>query len=160
MSNKKPYHIHFICIGNAYRSRLAETYLRSKNLPGIITSSSGIHADFHKAGNGPICWYALRLARKFDIIEYISHSSTQTNLLHIMGPDHHIFMHQEVLHAHKNIYERVPKKFDVWDIEDMHIDDGRIYDEKEKEIIRQSEASFEKIRKNVDELVEKLRLLG
>ncbi|MES2876504.1 MAG: hypothetical protein V4678_03485 [Patescibacteria group bacterium] len=38
--------IHFICRGNVLRSLVAETYLKSLNLPNIQTMSSGTNVDF------------------------------------------------------------------------------------------------------------------
>lgn len=38
--------IHFICRGNVLRSLIAETYLRSLNITGISTISSGTNVDW------------------------------------------------------------------------------------------------------------------
>lgn len=44
--------IHFICHGNAYRSRLAEGYFRTLN-SSIEVISTGTLADLHRAHNDP-----------------------------------------------------------------------------------------------------------
>lgn len=43
--------IHFICRGNVLRSLIAETYLKSLNIPGVTTLSSGAIADETRAAN-------------------------------------------------------------------------------------------------------------
>jgi protein-tyrosine-phosphatase len=50
--------IHFICTGNIYRSRLAETYCASKGVPGLFVSSSGIGTKLNRGI--PIASYAAR----------------------------------------------------------------------------------------------------
>ena len=46
MNLQKEIHVHFVCTGNAYRSRLAEAYLKAKQLPWLRISfernSSGV----------------------------------------------------------------------------------------------------------------------
>jgi protein-tyrosine-phosphatase len=37
--------VHFVCTGNLYRSRMAEAYLRSKAIPGLEVTSSGVLAE-------------------------------------------------------------------------------------------------------------------
>ena len=91
----KKVHIHFVCTGNAYRSRLAEAYLKSKNLPNIIVSSSGIVAEQHYEGNGPISWYAMRLMKRHHLIPHMKPQSTQTASHHLNAADIVIFMTDE-----------------------------------------------------------------
>ncbi|HIA92037.1 TPA: hypothetical protein EYO12_02875 [Candidatus Saccharibacteria bacterium] len=43
--------VHFICRGNAFRSFIAETYLRSLQLPDVSVSSSGTIAADYKQPN-------------------------------------------------------------------------------------------------------------
>ncbi len=43
--------VHFICRGNVFRSLIAETYLKSLQLPGVTTLSSGAVADEYRAAN-------------------------------------------------------------------------------------------------------------
>lgn len=72
-------HIHFVCTGNAYRSRLAEAYFKSKlNGKNLEVSSSGITATGSRLGNGPICWYAMRIMKREDLIPFMSWSERQT----------------------------------------------------------------------------------
>ena len=72
-------HIHFVCSGNTYRSRLAEAYLRSMDKkPNTKVSSSGIIADKSKPENGPVNWYTMRLMKRNDLIKYMSWQQTQT----------------------------------------------------------------------------------
>ena len=72
-------HIHFVCSGNSYRSRLAEAYLKSVLVDKtIIVSSSGTEAEKHRLKNGPICWYAMRLMKRNNLIPFMSWKERQT----------------------------------------------------------------------------------
>jgi len=81
-------HIHFVCSGNSYRSRLAEAYLKFKLVSKEIeVSSSGIRAEGYKFDNGPICWYAMRLMKRNALIEFMSWQQQQTTKELLSGVD-------------------------------------------------------------------------
>lgn len=119
-------HIHFVCSGNFYRSRLAEAYFKSisKN-KDIEVSSSGIIAEAKKMENGPICWYAMRLMKRHNLIPFMSWKERQTtkealkgvNLLICMNQLHLDFCQNEMGYA---------GKFEVWDVPDLKEMDGFI----------------------------------
>jgi protein-tyrosine-phosphatase len=155
----KPVKIHFICSGNLYRSRLAETYLKSLNIPNFTVSSSGLEADKHRPNNGPISWYALRIIVKSGIGGYMSLLSTQTQTSHIRENDIVILMHQDNYGQYQQQFPSDPDNFEIWDIPDLHhlgiTHTSDIQDE--NYIIRLTEETFEKIKMRVDDLVKKLR---
>ncbi len=158
--NKKYIHIHIICSGNAYRSRLAETYLISKKIPYIVISSSGLEADENRSGNGPICWYALRALAKYNLLQHLPKTdSTQTQKTHLINADIIIFMRD----VH---YQKAKERFnfggnyEIWDIPDINEINIPVTSEGyelDKQIILASETAFTKIRQKADELI--LRLL-
>jgi protein-tyrosine-phosphatase len=95
--------IHFICKGNTFRSRLAETYLNSKQFPNIKVISSGIEAEINDCG--PITWYAQRIIQDNNLIPFEKPVWDQTTKSMLEVGDLTIFMHQ-------NIYDYAVKHFD------------------------------------------------
>jgi protein-tyrosine-phosphatase len=152
-------HIHFICTGNAYRSRLAESYLKSKKLKGIRVSSSGIHASRKK--NGPICWYALRLLSKDYLIPYVKRSWHETTDLHIQKADYIIFM-DEIHHNHVQKFMKLDgKRYEIWNIPDLDSIGITTYQhvfEKEQEMFKHTEETYKTIKAKVDTLIESLHI--
>jgi len=150
--------VHFVCTGNVYRSRLAEAYLNSKQLPGVDVSSSGILADLEYDYDGPINWSAMRLIFKYSLTPFMSLTPTQTTLelLHnadliiFMQGNHHQFSRQELGWVGTN--------YEVWHIEDMDRSTGYedIEDFVNPKVIPLSEETFEKIREKVDDLAERI----
>jgi protein-tyrosine-phosphatase len=68
--------VHFVCVGNSYRSRLAEAVLNALAISGMRATSSGTHASDNE--NGPISWYGARLLKNHGLIPFMSPSWTQT----------------------------------------------------------------------------------
>ncbi|MDH5533241.1 MAG: hypothetical protein OEX81_02310 [Candidatus Pacebacteria bacterium] len=110
-------HIHFICSGNAFRSRLAEAYLKSKiKKTNLKISSSGINANKYSLGNGPICWYSMKLIDKNNIIKYMSWKEKQTtkeiindvDLLVGMSEDHIKYCQKKLGFVGKTINWNIP----------------------------------------------------
>ncbi len=58
----------FVCMGNSYRSRLAEAYMNSLGLPGIVVGSAGVFAAENL--NGPITKYAKDLIHEHGLEKY------------------------------------------------------------------------------------------
>jgi protein-tyrosine-phosphatase len=149
-------HIHFVCTGNAYRSRLAEAYLRAQQLEGISVSSSGIRARSSYHYNGPISWYALRLLAAEHLIPFMSRHSRQTTrkslcraqLVIFMQPQHHDWV---VKH-----YRFEPPAYEIWEVPDVHEMGEHL--STEAELIGATERTFEQIKAKVERLVEYLRL--
>lgn len=120
-------HIHFVCSGNAYRSRLAEAYFKSKIQGREITvSSSGTGAKEHKFGNGPICWYAMRIMKREKLIPFMSWHERQTAKELLEGVDLLICMNKSHLEYCRNISGNADIPFEVWDIQDLNEMDGFI----------------------------------
>lgn len=154
---QKIIHIHFICAGNAYRSRLAETYLKSKKIPHIRTSSSGLEAEKNKFGNGPASWYTIRLAHRYNLLPFLSPIWTQTTPKHFMDVDLIVFMHPEHFEKSQAMFGYDGTKHIIWNIPDLG-DLGFKYGTSEpaEEIgrIEATEKTFSEIKKRVDDLIE------
>jgi protein-tyrosine-phosphatase len=154
----KQLYIHFVCTGNAYRSRLAEAYLRSKKLPNVNVSSSGIQAKefYHK--NGPISWYAARLIKRHDLIPHTKRDSTQTSLKHLNNADIVVFMTDMHYTYAKTKLKYHKNTFEIWNIGD--IDDADFFGtERDSDMMRiqHSEKTFKQIKEKVDSLVKRLK---
>ncbi len=92
---KETLSIHIVCTGNIYRSRLAEAYLKAKQLPYLSFSSSGTEVTLASKENGPISWYAMRLMSKYHLIPFMSFFSQQTTVQLLRQADIVIFMHHD-----------------------------------------------------------------
>lgn len=141
-------HLHFICTGNVFRSRLAEAYARSHSSDLQITSS-GILASNNE--DGPIAWYALKLIKDNDLIPYISPAWTQTSteLLHLQ--DFVVFMQPYHLDVCQQLYGYHGHNHQVWDIADVT---PKMSD---RDLIFFSLNQFGQIRQQVDQLLVNLQ---
>ena len=111
--------VHFICKGNAYRSRLAEAYFNSKKLSNFRAISSGVEEEKHKEENGPISWAAERILQNNSLISYMSNFSKQTTKNLLNKSDFIVFMSQEYLNYCKQKLTYKSTDYDVWEIKDF-----------------------------------------
>lgn len=145
-------HIHFVCRGNTYRSRLAEAYCNSLRRNGIRATSSGTHATVNK--NGPITWIAAFLLTKYDMTEDLSALAwTQSTPELFESADIIVFMTPEDMRNALMLFDFNIKKcvaFDIKDITtyDMETTDGILA------VINKGEHTFEEIKKEVGRLVD------
>lgn len=153
MINKALTHIHFVCTGNIYRSRLAEAYLKSKNIPGLVVSSSGTHASEQYKWH--ISWYALRLHYRYGLINFLTPTWTNTISKHVVNSDIVIFMGNDNYEYCIKKFAP-PKKYEIWnlpDFDDVGLNGKPLDLTKESEYIQISENVFAHIREKVDHLV-------
>lgn len=144
--------IHFVCLGNIYRSRLAEAYLNSKNLPNVKVISSGIDA----AGNNnrPISWLTQRLFEVYKLVPFQKPMWTQTTKELLDSADLTIFFNQKYYQFCVDNFSFNSKNYKIWEIADL---DGNIKEHVKK--IAKTEKSFAIIRQKVDELANSGRLV-
>ena len=146
------YTIHFICVGNTFRSRLAEAYLRSKSLPGIVATSSGFHATQDRMG--PITPYATRLARLHSFEEHLKPHWDQLSQERIDAADLQVIMYPPILEQIQASY-RLSTPYEVWDIPD--VDDVRPGQRlTTEEIADTTDIIFVRLRERVDALAEQV----
>ncbi len=146
-------HIHFVCSGNLYRSRLAEAYLKSKKLQNVTASSSGTDAD--NQGKGPIIWYALRLIYRNNLLPFMKNTWTLTRKVHLESANIVIFMGQNNFEFCQKWFPE-GKKYEVWEIpdfDDRELNGKPLNIEQELEYIEKSEDAFSLITKKVTDLV-------
>lgn len=158
MTISRTIHVHFICTGNIYRSRLAEAYLRSKNLPYLTVSSSGTRAsEQHK---GPTLWMALRLLYRNNLLPFMTNAWVQTTPDQLVKADLVVFFGKNNLKYCQQRFP-IPKKYEVWELPDFDDRDlnGKPLDMKrETECIALSEKIFSKIKEKVDKLINTYKL--
>lgn len=154
--------IHFVCRGNAYRSRLAEAYLGSKRIANIISTSSGIEGELGKKLNGPIAWYAARIVQYYSLVPFMSLNPKQTSKGLLDDSNLVIFFDRKYL-------QNCQKKFDfkgpyeLWEIPDVD-DYGLTKDNQTKEDdlkkMEISQKTFDEIKKRIDDLITRIEKLN
>jgi protein-tyrosine-phosphatase len=112
-------HIHFVCRGNVYRSRLAEAYavsLLAKN-GSMVVSSSGIEAD--KALSGDVDPETVRLLKLDALSHHLSPTWHHTTQEDIDKNDIIVFMSKS-LFAQANKQFKIPaEKARIWGVPDI-----------------------------------------
>jgi protein-tyrosine-phosphatase len=150
--------VHFVCTGNAYRSSLAEAYLRSKQIAGITASSSGVRARTTFQDNGPICWWALRLIHWHRLLPFMSKVSTQATEKRLRKVDLVVFMQPCHYDWARKRYQFKDTPYAIWGVPD--VSETAEDFSTEAGLIRATEKTFEQIKGKVDALVEALLLIA
>lgn len=151
MTKKEPLTIHFVCLGNVYRSRFAESYAKSKQSQ-IQFSSSGLRAEDNYFG--PISWWGARLAYNEGVAPYLVPSWVQTTQELLERADLVVFMHPKVEALAAKLFDIGDITYRTWHIEDLlPLKTDVPEEEREQESIRQSDEIARQIVKNVDELL-------
>jgi protein-tyrosine-phosphatase len=140
--------IRFICTGNIYRSRLAEAYCASKNIPGLSVSSSGIQTTLN--GGIPIASYAADVLKAYGLERCAAPSWQQTTAALVRASDVLVFMEREHYHFCKDWVDSSRQKFEIWDIPDVG---SRV---SAAEIMTEVERTFAVIRQQTDSLLTRL----
>jgi protein-tyrosine-phosphatase len=136
--------VHFVCTGNSYRSRLAEAYLSSKQIPDMFSISSGIRV------NNFLSWVALRIIQNNNLPDPSLIACRQTTKELLEKGDFTVFLEEEHFEFCKKI-GFTSKKYEIWNIKDLPLGITDI------ERIKISEQAFNAIRENVDKLILKLQ---
>jgi len=146
--------IHFICRGNTYRSRLAETYLNSKQLPNFKAISSGIEADFNISG--PVGWYTQRIIQKQKIVPFEKPVWDKTTKENLEKGDFTVFMQKDIFDFCVSNLGFNSTKYEIWDIVDTGDTNPAWKNASEEEKFKITEITFEEIKKKVEELIVRL----
>jgi protein-tyrosine-phosphatase len=148
-------HIHFVCTGNVYRSRLAEAYLNSKQFSLLTTSSSGSEAADNTCG--PVCWYTQRIIEACHLVPYMSVYWKQTSSESFVNVDYVVFMEERHYLFAVESCGFTNTNFEIWHVPDL--DELRTLEVAETvEAVRMSEKTFALIKSKVDDLGKRLRL--
>ncbi len=145
--------IHFVCIGNTYRSRLAEAYFHSVSVSGWEACSSGVCTE--RNYGVVLCWYTKNILDEQHLTT--KECWTQTTVENLRQSDRAVFMHQECLDLWQQKSDYMPGAYEVWDIMDMPGDDVDSERAMRDEYIRarvmkEARETFRKICERVDAL--------
>ena len=142
--------LHFVCTGNVFRSRLAQAYAKSilQQHPEVVITSSGVNADH--AQDGPIAWYALKIADNNNLIPYISQFWTQTTSELLNNQDTIIFMETWHLEQCRSRFFYQKDNYQVWEISDV------TPTMTDNEIITFSENQFHLLKTKVEDVISHL----
>lgn len=148
--------VHFICRGNAFRSLIAEAYLKSLNLEDVTVFSSGTVAKQYEAANTQNYQKTVGLLERHGLQKYAkTHYADPLDAQQACHADVNICMNQLVFDESKTICE-LPANTVIWDVTDIG-ETGRIA-RSDAERAKFSEDAFRQITRNVDELVLSLGL--
>lgn len=147
--------IHFICRANVLRSLIAETYLRSLNIPNITVASSGTEAEFFKKTIEPYLLRTLSVLESHGLKEYIGPASNQLTQERIEDSDLIIVMSDKVHDDVSKLINLPKQKTMVWNIDD--IEEGPLREELMKSGRIEEDIIYEEVTAKVDELVKSLR---
>jgi protein-tyrosine-phosphatase len=109
--------VHFICRGNSFRSRLAESYLKSLKLPGVVVLSSGTVAKEHSAENGSLPPFTKHALLAHGLLAYDKGHWDQLTAARVAVDDITIFFGQ-LAYQEAKANNLVVKNSRVWDIPD------------------------------------------
>lgn len=145
--------IHFICRGNVLRSLIAETYLRSLNLPNITVSSSGTNVDLTDPTEREYFANTIALFKRHGIEKYAKDTSHQLTQERADGQDVTVCMNQRVVDEARALVA-LPADTINWDIVDI----GEGHRTVPEDIRLYEEEIFKEITVRVDELIQQLKL--
>jgi protein-tyrosine-phosphatase len=147
-------HVHFVCTGNSYRSRLAEATFNSRAPSGLSATSSGIKAHLNE--NGAISWYAARVLADRQLLLYTAASWTQTDAEALRSADYVVFLTEEH-HAycceHFAFDGRPHSVWNVPDVDVLSVPAAASAEERAAILLRAAEGTFEQIAGLVDRLL-------
>ena len=111
--------VHFICRGNVLRSLIAETYLKSLNLPNIKVISSGTSVDWDDPTEREYFANTLAVFERHGIKQYAKSRSDQLTQDRIVtNGDGVVLMNQRVVDEATGIV-RLPEGALNWEIIDI-----------------------------------------
>lgn len=143
--------IHFVCTGNVYRSRLAEAWCASRQIPGIEVSSSGVAAG--RESPAPISPWAVAELDRHGLSPFAAKHWQRTTREVVEASDVVVFMEPEHHDFCRDWLEPARQRFEIWEIEDI----GPTPDE---QIPAKVERTFKVIRERTDRLLGSLRAEG
>lgn len=139
--------IQFICRGNVFRSIIAETYLRSLELPDVTVFSTGTVASEHKDKNRSSFPLVLAVLERHGLAQYAKdHYGGDTTQEKLDRSDVAIFMSNMV---YEEAMERftLPETSYVWQVHD--IDEFGLTPATEDEVKQFIDHAFDEIVRNV-----------
>jgi 8-oxo-dGTP pyrophosphatase MutT (NUDIX family)/protein-tyrosine-phosphatase len=113
----QPLHVHFICRGNVYRSRIAAEYLDSMKVPGVVVSSSGIEANRNE--RAAIAHLPVSIAQAAGESSWDNFGWLQTSQELLDNSDMLVFLNADIAEQAAADYSFVPEKAETWDVANL-----------------------------------------
>ena len=143
--------VHFICRGNVFRSIIAETYLRSLNIPNTRVISSGTVASRYKDINATAYPEVLELLKKYGIEKYAKDHYGDDVTQSLLDASDSIICLNKIVYDELRDTFKVPEKTYIWDVAD--IDERGCVVETETGRKAYMNDAYELIVKNIDTFV-------
>lgn len=143
--------IHFVCRGNVLRSLIAEAYLNSLNLDGVIGISSGVRVDLSNEAESQYFTKTIKLLDGHGIKSYVKQMPDQLTQERVDSKDITVCMNQRVADE-ASLLVRLPKDVLNWNIID--VGEGMRTDRDRREVY--IEEIYNEITAQVDELAKSL----
>ena len=150
--------IHFICRGNSFRSFIAETLLRSKQIPGLEIYSSGTVAAEHKKQNTNSHSYIESELKERGFSDFLPQSWAQTTTQELLNYADITVVVNEIAYSELTSLLNPPKNTIVWDIDDY--DEGYNKANKNRTLEGVVGLAIEKISVQVDKLAADLATIN
>ena len=158
--SQSSFRVHFVCRGNVYRSRIAEAYLRSKAIPGVTVTSSGVAATDNQSAQ--IATLPLSIAQAAGFDSWQNFDWTQTSQAELDRADIIIFLNDDIESDAKCDYSLSSQKYEIWDVanldEELAAEHSDISDS--ATIEKLIEAAITAIEAHVDQLTHDIVLSG
>ena len=136
--------IQFVCTGNTFRSRIAEAYLKSKQISDLEVTSSGIEAK--KNLNGTVCEYTVSVLEKAGLKAFLGKKWHETTKTELENQDLVIFMEKKQANFCLKQLKCHLDRYEIWEIRDIN-------SKKENDSITLfAKKTFEEIKENVGKL--------
>ncbi len=113
-----PMIIHFICRGNAFRSRMAGAYLNSLELDGLKAISSGTVAKQHSESNKANFLITQSVLEEHGLKKFTKAHWDQLNKKRLLEGDLTVFLNKNVEKECQKLFG-LPDNYIVWDIPDF-----------------------------------------
>jgi protein-tyrosine-phosphatase len=143
--------IQFICRGNAFRSIIAEAYLKSLKIPGVSVLSTGTVASQYKAQNSTNFPRTLALLKMHGIEQYAKDHYADDIKQSLLDESDIVICLNKIAYDEAASSFKLPEKTYVWDVVDLS-EEGRIATT-EEERDAYMEDVYDEIVNNVNRLV-------
>lgn len=148
--------VHFICRGNAFRSLIAEAYLKSLAIDGVTVMSSGTMADEYRDFNKDNYQQTLDLLRRHGIVQFAkTHYADKLTPERLIDTDIAICINELVAQECSTQELKLPANTQVWDVADI----GEKHRQVSETVGREAylDEVYDEIAAAVDELAKSLR---
>ena len=135
--------IHFVCVGNLYRSRLAEAYFNSLAPHGVHAVSSGILGGEQSIA---ISWYAQHILKENKLMSYTRKMTRQTTKRNVQHSDVLVFFKHETFVFCRQWLDPTRQRWVIWSIPDVRAVRPSPY------FMGMCEQTFRSIKRHVDQL--------